>query len=203
MQISVKDNIKEITKWTTSVQKKQIPFATAMAINATLGIGKGNTGNKLDKVLGQQMEQKLNNPTPATKKAFYRLRATKTKLRGVLGFRDWAAKYMQYQIEGGTRSSGKKFAIPTSNAKLNKYGNIPNKRAGVVKKKNQKIMTVKGMTGVYETHKDRTLKLIIAFKNSATYRAKFPFYKIAEGYSNSNFTKNFMKEMNKALKTAK
>lgn len=203
MRVNIKSNIKEVTKGMSSMQKKQIPFATAMAINATLGIGKGNTGKKLDKVLGQQMDQKLNNPTPATKKAFYRLRATKTNLTGVLGFKDWAAKYMQYQIEGGTRSSGKKFAIPTSNAKLNKYGNIPNKRAGVVKKKNQKIMTIKGMTGVYEVHKDRTLKLIVAFKNSATYRAKFPFYKIAEGYVNNNFPKNFIKEMNKALKTAK
>lgn len=203
MQVNVKTNIKEITKWTTSVQKKQIPFATAMAINATLGIGKGNTGKKLDKVLGQQMEQKLDNPTPRTKKAFYRLRATKTNLTGVLGFVDWAAKYMQYQIEGGTRASGKKFGIPTKNAKLNKYGNIPNRKDGLVKKKNQKIMTINGMTGVWETHKDRTVKLIIAFKNSATYKPKFPFYKIAAGYVNKNFTKNFIKEMNKALKTAK
>ena len=203
MQINIKSNIKEVTKWTTDAQKKQIPFATAMAINATLGIGKGNSGNRLDKVLGQQMEAKLNNPTPATKKAFYRLRATKTKLVGVLGFKDWAAKYMQYQIFGGVRASGKKFAIPTRNAKLNKYGNIPNKSGGVVKKKNQKIMTVNGMTGVYEMHKDKTLKLIIAFKNAATYKPKFPFYKIAQGYINNNFTKNFKKELDKALKTAK
>ena len=38
MKISVKDNLKEVNKWTTNVQKKQVPFATAMAINKTLGI---------------------------------------------------------------------------------------------------------------------------------------------------------------------
>ena len=36
MQVSVKSNIKEITKWTTNAQKKQIPFATSVAINNTL-----------------------------------------------------------------------------------------------------------------------------------------------------------------------
>ena len=35
MKLSVKDNIKDVTKWTTNVQKKQVPFATAMAINKT------------------------------------------------------------------------------------------------------------------------------------------------------------------------
>ena len=35
MQINVKSNIKEITKFTTTVQKKQIPFATSRALNDT------------------------------------------------------------------------------------------------------------------------------------------------------------------------
>ena len=39
MQIKVKDNSKQIAKNLTAMQKKQIPFATAQAINATLGIG--------------------------------------------------------------------------------------------------------------------------------------------------------------------
>lgn len=195
MQVNVKTNIKEITKWTTSVQKKQIPFATANAINQTLF--------QLKKEMAKQTVKKLDNPTPFTQKGFLVDKAKKTKLFGSLYAKKEVAEYLQYQVEGGTRASGKKFAIPTKNAKLNKYGNIPNKKAGVVKKKNQKIMTIKGMTGVYETHKDRTLKLIIAFKNSATYKIKFPFYVIAQKFSQSKFNKNFINAMNRALKTAK
>tara|TARA_R100000734_G_scaffold19136_1_gene18418 strand:+ start:8134 stop:8721 length:588 start_codon:yes stop_codon:yes gene_type:complete len=195
MKVNVKDNIKEVTKWTTSVQKKQIPFATSNAINTTLF--------QLKKEMAKQTVKKLDNPTPFTQRGFFIEKAKKSKLFGALFARKEVADYLHYQIEGGVRASGKKFAIPTSNAKLNKFGNIPNKKGGVVKKKNQKIMTIKGMTGVYETHKDRTLKLIVAFKNSATYKIKFPFYVIAQKFSQAKFDKNFVEAFNKALRSAK
>ena len=59
---NIKNNIKEVTKWTTNAQKKQIPFATAMAINKTLGIGKGNRMKGLDRTMQKQMNQKLDRP---------------------------------------------------------------------------------------------------------------------------------------------
>jgi hypothetical protein len=195
MRVNIKSNIKEVTKGMSSMQKKQIPFATANAINTTLFM--------LKKEMAKQTIKKLNNPTPFTQRGFLVDKAKKTKLFGSLFAKKEVANYLHYQVEGGTRSSGKKFAIPTDNAKLNKYGNIPNKKGGVVKKSNQKIMTVKGMTGVYETHKNKTLKLIIAFKNSATYKAKFPFYIIAEKFTKAKFDKNFAQALKKALSTAK
>tara|TARA_R100001460_G_scaffold40724_1_gene76023 strand:- start:48 stop:635 length:588 start_codon:yes stop_codon:yes gene_type:complete len=195
MKVNVKDNIKEVTKWTTSVQKKQIPFATANAINQTLF--------QTRKVMMKQTQQKLDNPTPFTVKSYLVDKAKKTKLSGMLFIREAAEKYLKFQIDGGTRTSGKKFSIPTSNAKLNKYGNIIGKRTGLVKKKNQFLRTINGITGVWERQKDNTLKLIIALKNSANYRPKLPFYTIAEKYAASRFNKNFINAMNKALKTAK
>ena len=59
MKISVKDNLKEVQKWSTNVQRKQIPFATAMAINKTLGIGKANRMKGLDRAMGVQMNKTL------------------------------------------------------------------------------------------------------------------------------------------------
>tara|TARA_R110000868_G_scaffold1684_1_gene13556 strand:- start:266 stop:853 length:588 start_codon:yes stop_codon:yes gene_type:complete len=195
MRIDIKSNIKEVTKGMSSMQKKQIPFAAANAINTTLF--------ELKKEMAKQTVKKLDNPTPFTQRGFLVDKAKKTKLFGLLFAKEEVAKYLHYQIEGGTRSSGKKFAIPTSNAKLNRYGNIPNKKGGVIKGKKQKILKIKGMTGVYETHKDRTLKLIVAFKNSATYKAKFPFYIIAKKFTEAKFDKNFAKALTRALKTAK
>ena len=195
MRIDIKSNIKEVTKGMSSMQKKQIPFATANAINTTLF--------ELKKEMAKQTVKKLDNPTPFTQRGFLVDKAKKTKLFGLLFAKEEVAKYLHYQIEGGTRSSGKKFAIPTSNAKLNRYGNIPNKKGGVIKGKKQKILKIKGMTGVYETHKDRTLKLIVAFKNSATYKAKFPFYIIAKKFTEAKFDKNFAKALTRALKTAR
>ena len=195
MKIDIKSNIKAVTKDLSRTEKKQIPFATANAINATLF--------QWRKEMGKQTKIKLDNPTPFTQKGFMVNKANKLKLVGQLFIKEAVAKYLNIQIEGGVRSGSKKFAIPTRNAKLNQYGNIPGKKSGVVKGVKQSIMTINGMTGVYEKNKDKTLKLIIAFKDSANYKAKFPFYKIGQGFINSKFNKNMIVALNKALKSAK
>lgn len=205
MRIDVKDNIKEVTKWTTGVQKKQVPFATAMAINKTLGIGKGNRMKGLDRAMQKQMIKKLDRPMARTTKAFYRIGARKTNLSGTLGFTEWANKFMQYLVHGGVRSGeSSKVGVPyIPNAKLNKFGNIAGRKSGLIKKQTQFIGNIKGIDGVWERQKDRSAKLMVAFKNSVTYQAMFPFYKIAESYAKANFDKNFAEAFTKALKSAK
>ena len=99
MQVSVKSNIKEITKWTTNAQKKQIPFATQNAINTTLF--------QLRKEMGKQLDKKLDRPTPFTKRVFFVNKAKKTLLVGFLIMKDVVADYMQYQVDGGIRTDSK------------------------------------------------------------------------------------------------
>ena len=195
MQVSVKSNVKEIAKWTTNAQKKQIPFATSVAINNTLF--------DLKKEMSKQMDKKLDRPTPFTKRGFLINKAKKNLLIGILLMKDVVASYMHYQIEGGTRSTGKPISVPYQpNARLNKFGNIIGKRTGLIKKSTQFIGNVGGTDGVYERTKDG-LKLIIGFENSVTYRPRFPFYIIAQKFSNAVFDKNFTKAFNRALKSAK
>jgi len=195
MKVNVKSNIKEITKWTTNAQKKQIPFATSVAINNTLF--------DLKKEMAKQMDKKLDRPTPFTKRGFFINKAKKNLLVGVLLMKDIVANYMQYQIEGGTRSTGKKIPVPFKpNARLNKFGNIIGKRTGLIKKSTQFIGTVGNTEGVYERTKDGT-KLIIGFESSVNYRPRFPFYTIAARFSNAVFDKNFTKSFNRALRSAK
>tara|TARA_R100001015_G_C4571613_1_gene129585 strand:+ start:318 stop:905 length:588 start_codon:yes stop_codon:yes gene_type:complete len=195
MQINVKNNIKEITKFTTTVQKKQIPFATSVAINNTLF--------DLKKEMAKQMDKKLDRPTPFTKRGFFINKAKKNLLVGVLLMKDIVANYMQYQIEGGTRTTGKQIPVPYKpNARLNKFGNIIGKRTGLIKKNTQFIGNVSGTEGVYERTKDG-LKLIIGFERSVNYRPRFPFYIIAEKFSNAVFDKKFVKAFNRALRSAR
>mgnify|MGYP003126729206 FL=1 len=195
MQINVKSNIKEITKFTTTVQKKQIPFATSVAINNTLF--------DLKKEMSKQMDKKLDRPTPFTKRGFFINKAKKNLLVGVLLMKDIVANYMQYQIEGGTRTTGKQIPVPYKpNARLNKFGNIIGKRTGLIKKNTQFIGNVSGTEGVYERTKDG-LKLIIGFERSVNYRPRFPFYIIAEKFSNAVFDKKFVKAFNRALRSAR
>ena len=104
MKVNVKSNIKEITKWTTNAQKKQIPFATSVAINNTLF--------QLKAEQSKQMDKKLDRPTPFTKRGFIIKKSKKSILVGVLLMKDIVANYMQFQIEGGVRSTGKRIPIP-------------------------------------------------------------------------------------------
>lgn len=195
MQVSVKSNIKEITKFTTNVQKKQIPFATSVAINNTLF--------DLKKEMAKQMDKKLDRPTPFTKRGFFINKAKKNLLIGVLLMKDIVANYMQYQIEGGTRTTGKQIPVPYKpNARLNKFGNIIGKRTGLIKKNTQFIGNVSGTEGVYERTK-QGLKLIIGFERSVTYRPRFPFYVIATKFSNAVFDRKFAKAFDRALRSAK
>ena len=176
-----------------------------MAINKTLGIGKGNRMRGLDREMQKQMIQKLDRPMARTTKAFYRIAARKTNLTGTLGFTEWANKFMQYLVHGGVRSGeSSKVGVPyVPNAKLNKFGNIAGRKSGLIKKQSQFIGNIKSIDGVWERQKDRSVKLMVAFKNSVTYQAMFPFYKIAEKYSKARFDKNFAEEFTKALRNAK
>ena len=197
MILRINSNVKSFKKRLNRVQKKQIPFATANAINMTLF--------QLRKEMGKQTEKHLDRPTNATKNGFLVNKASKKTLRGSLYIKWFVAKYLKYQIDGGIRTSdsGKKIAVPTRNVRLNKFGNVPGRKSGLIKRDNQKILTIKDMSGIWQTHKDRTLKLLHIFKDSVSYSPKFPYWRIAFGFTKSQFNKNMTKSLKRALRTAK
>lgn len=196
MRINIKNNIKEVTKGLSKTHREQVPFATASAINKTLF--------DLRKEMGKQTTKHLDRPTPFTQRGFVVGTAKKTTLKGMLFLKDVVEKYLKFQIEGGTRSTGKNIPIPYKpNARLNKFGNIIGKRSGLVKKTNQYIGEVNGINGVWEKQKSGKNKLIIAFERSVNYRKRFPFYTIAEMFTKNVFDKNFTKAFLRAVKSAK
>lgn len=196
MKVDIKTNIKEVTKDLSRDQKKQIPFATANAINTTLF--------QLKKEMGKQTTKHLHNPTKATQGGFMVEKAKKNSLFGLLFLKDFVEDYLRFQIDGGVRSPGHRFAVPTSNSKLNKFGNIIGKRTGLIKKDTQFFGTVGGITGVFERFAGGSkVKLIHVLAKSVTYKSKFPFYKIGQSFINSKFNKNLIVALNSALKSAK
>ena len=196
MQIKISSNVKEVSLWTKTVHKKQIPFATAMAINDTL--------RGLKKEMAKQTVKKLHRPTKTTQNGFLFSRASKRKLVGRLFLKDFVEKYLRFQIDGGIRSPGHKFAVPTKNSKLNKFGNIVGKRTGLIKNSKQFFATVNGVSGIFErTNKGNKIKLIHALVKSATYKTKFPFYTIAKMFTQNTFDKNLTKSFNRAVKSSK
>jgi hypothetical protein len=193
---NIKGDLKAIKKGLSRMQKKQLPFASAMAINSTLF-----DIQKAEKV---QIQKKLDRPIPFTVKGFRVVKAKKYKLRGSVEIQPNRWKYLKYQVEGGTRT--KNVLVPTSKAKLNAYGNIAGKRTGLVKKKTQFLGTINGTTGLWQKtggKRNPKTSLLIGLRKSASYQKKFPFAKIAQGVARSKFQKNLRRELARAMRTAR
>jgi len=206
MKIELKADIKQLTKKLNKVQRKQIPFATAQAIN--------EVAFKARKALMAQSKKKLDRPTPFTVKGFQVVKAKKTSLTAIVYVDSKRAKYMQFQIEGGIRTPNKR-AIPVpvqKNVALNKYGNMPRKKINTLLN-NVKIFSGKpkgqgrnanAPAGIWKrTNKNNKLKLLVSYEPFVKYEARFPFYKIVTKVVESTFEDTFKKHLAKAILTSR
>jgi len=183
------------------------------------------TAKKVAKVEQRMMVKKLDKPTPFTikgvkwqgaKKADYKL----GKLHSRVYVMDKQAQYLSYQIEGGTRTpKGSAIAVPTTNLKLNKYGNMiggRNRIQRLLKKKNTFQGTINGVAGIWQRPKQGKrsgggfgttgpsgLKLLVAYENTVTYQPRFDFYGIGERSVRKNISIEMDKAIGRALRSAK
>lgn len=168
MRVKIETNIKPVMKNFIKFQNVDIPNITRIAIN--------ETATRVKELEQQGMHKHLDQPRKQTINSLYVIFAKRNKLEAVVRFRDWAQDFMRLQIKGGIRKVNNT-AVPTSNAKLNIYGNIPGRKAGVVKGK-QFRATIDGIYGVWERNKNG-LKIIHRFETNPMYEKRFPFYRIA------------------------
>ena len=178
------------------LQKKRIPSAIAKGLNLT--------GEDINKRLKLTMPTYIENPTPFTLNAFGLTFASKTTQRARVFIKDIQAKYLIWQIRGGVRSArGSGTGVPVRGVKtLNKYGNIPGRRSGLVKGKKQYIATAGGRTGVWERTGGKTnpgQRLVIGFHKRVTYRARWPYYKLVMDIYKARVAKNMIKGARFAL----
>lgn len=134
--ITVKSELGKLQKKLTTIQKKQIPFATAKALTAT--------GQLVKQAEIKEMKRVFDRPTKFTLNSLYLKPATKQRQTAVVWLRDWAPKgtpatrYLAPQIEGGKRKLkgfevllNKRgvlpdgyYAVASRKAKRDAYGNI-------------------------------------------------------------------------------
>ena len=210
IELNISDNIKDVQKTLTRLERQQLPFATALALTQTAADAKA--------AIDKQLPQKLDRPTRFTLNAIGVTRATKRLLESTVFVKPIQAEYLKWQIEGGVRrTSGYGTAVPTKNAKLNKFGNIPNRRKGLIRNANQFIAVINGIAGVWERghfskrgnfttrgqSRSTALRLVHAFEQSVTYESILPFYKIAANVGRNVFARNLTRAVDKAIRTAK
>jgi hypothetical protein len=120
LALSIHADVKAITSSLRDLARKQIPYATARALN---GLAKRA-------VVAEQtaMKAQLDRPTPFTLRGISFMRATKANLTATMFIKDIQARYLAPEIVGGKQVLGRGRAIlvpAAGQALLNVYGNLP------------------------------------------------------------------------------
>lgn len=134
IELNVKADIKEATRWLNDIQRKQIPFATSVAIN--------NTAKDVQDALAGETRV-FDRPKPLTKKGTFLQRSTKANLTAVVGLKQRqyggpVNEYLQAEVDGGRRADKRSEILlqragilpvgyqtrPGSGARLDSYGNM-------------------------------------------------------------------------------
>ena len=171
--------------------KKQMPFAGAMALTRTAWDVK-------KKELDPALDEHLDRPTPFTKKAIRVQGATKAHLVAYVRVSPLQARYLRFQIRGGTRTPNKKALLLPVGQKVNKYGNMPRKAVGNLLKSPKVFSGVphgRTQPGIYKRlgpKGRKQLKLMVSYEKKATYKKRFPFYQLAERQAKKSFNNNLL-----------
>ncbi len=205
---SVNHDINKLTERLTHVQKSQIPFATAHALN--------HTAFELQKVLREDAKKGLKNPTPFTEKAWMVRKAGKRNLFAEVYTANNRGDYWPRLVRGGAETPKKLSLVePVADSAKNKYGNIPRGKVKrmIANEKKYFSGTPKGRrgrryAGVWErTQSNKKLQMIVHYHKGAKQRpVYYPYSRIerlATLVIRRNFRQQFPKSMEYALKTAK
>lgn len=125
MKIDIRFDTSQIERQLTDLQRKQIPFATAVTLTRLAEAVKDEMPGELSRVLDR--------PKPFTaRNSIYTQRATKSRLVAVVGFKRIQARYLEALIEGGRRDlkgSEQRFLgrpiVPGPDVRMDAYGNVP------------------------------------------------------------------------------
>ena len=227
--LSVQSDTKQLTAYLKGVQKKQIPFATMVALN--------DVAFDCRSLVQKSLPRRFDRPTKGLISSVQVVKSKKKNLTAQVGFagrgfrtskwQESPADIMHRHIKGGTRfpKMGGKLRIPSDTKgggiKLNKFGNIAGKKNKIAKmlgKSDQFFEGVpKGLSnkdrGIWEripanskrAKGSQATKMIqrIAYEPFTKYKATYPFEKIVVLAVNKNYKKRFNTALHKALKTAR
>jgi len=174
-------------------QKEQVPFAVSLAIN--------ELGDKAGQDIGKGASVYLDRPTPFTKMAyvypsgkFKGKRATKRNPVAILTPAERQARYLHFQIKGGTDTRNK--AIPAAGYPLNQYGNLARR---ATKGKSVFIFkTKRGGAMAARRSRNDDITPIAFFNRRRVYKARYPIALIAERAVLKNYRYAFRKALERA-----
>jgi len=224
--LTIDQDLAKATAWTKTV-KKQLPFATSVAIN--------NTAFDVRKSLNSGTRGAFKSPVKFTQSAFLVQKSKKRQLFAIVFAQDKAgkdrARYLRFGIQGGQRPqkgmevffergipndgtipSGA-FFVPTGLVKTNAAGNVTRATLKRISKGMNSsprggffIGTPRGgnrSPGIYRRSRGKLQPYFIATINRPDYRPRFDIQSIGAKVVERRFSIYFNKSLSKALSTAR
>lgn len=203
---------------------KQVAYAASRALNAT--------AQRVVDAMPAEIEKAIDRPVPFTRRGVAILgpRARKDRLEVKVGFRRAQAKYMQLQIEGGTRNPGAAGLKLPGAVKLNEFGNIPRgviaqlvavarKERGLKKATARRVRVSSKVElfygdptdnggrafprGIYKVANGKLIPLIVFPVVAARYRARFDYPGKALAIVRREWDRQFAAALADAMRTAR
>jgi len=203
--LSVKADIRKVAAALDAMVRKQLPFATAQAINAT--------AERVRDAQRENMRKVLDEPTPFTLNSVAIRKATKRDPTAVVYVRPVAAAYLLPYEQGGKNKLNSKALLKPVNAKVNQYGNLPRNLVKRLSERSSvfvgKVNTKNGVVdGVWQrTKKARGrkagLKLMVKFEDAHDVRQRLDYRGVAARTVRQAFPIELDRAMARALATAR
>lgn len=182
MRMSLESNIRAVERDLSDAARRQVPFATSLALNEMAEAVRDHETARLEKVLDR--------PTPFTRKAYAMRRSTKRRLEARVFIKAIQARYLEAQEEGGTRTPKRRALVVPAAIRKNKYGNIAR---GAVKRNLAKPAVFSGTPrgggkgpGVYQRKGKRLVKLV-SYAKRARYSPRLGFKRSASRFTSQRF----------------
>ena len=191
----VKSNIKEFSRWMNNVEKKQLPYATAVALTRTAQDVQSYIIDAITRIFNVTKKWWLKQqPTGIKIKS-----AKKTDLHSSIYTN---AYFADLQEDGGTKRphDNRTMAVPTDNTPKSR------RKSGGAKTMMQQKKTFSIASGIYRRKgkgKNSTLEKLFTYTKTASIRPRFNFKSMAMRIASRQFPKRFAESLTKALKSAR
>lgn len=210
MKLDIRFDTRQIERQLTDLQRRQIPFATAVTLTRLAEAVKAEMPAELERVLDR--------PKPfTTRTSVYAQRATKTRLYSVVGFKDRQAGYLAALLEGGARklkTSEQRFLgrpiVPGPDMRLDRYGNVSKATLVRILKAAQSKSYMPDGRFVFVTdagvfaRKGRKVQTLLLFADTRpTYRKTIDLEKVATRVVQRRAQAEFNRAMAEAMRTAR
>ena len=222
LEISVRTNLADVERGLSDLAKRQMPYATALALTSLSKLVAADAVKNLS--------AKLKNPSPFTLRSVKAMAARKDNLVAKVYVMDKAAEYLEPFERGGVHKLAGRALLNPKDIALNQYGQLRKGTLAALKGRSDifigPVRTKKGIVnGVWQrsgakatitnkkTGKTRissrgvntsgALKLLIRFGDALAVRTHLGYHARATAKVNANFNAEMDKAMTKAMGPAR